>query len=88
MENLLLQYGVANLGYAFGGLGFAFAAAQLLVNVFCAIGVSNAIQKREAEGRDALLVPRLVWIVGTFFSGLVGVLIYWAMHHSTLSREP
>ena len=88
MEHLLLQFGMGGLAYPFGGLAFALAAAHLLVNVFCAIGISNAIQKREAEGREPLLVPRLVWIVGTFFSGLVGVLIYWAMHHSTLSREP
>lgn len=87
MNLLLLQFGVENTTAAFGGLSVAFAMAQLLVNVFCAIGVANAIQQREAGGRDPLLVPRLVWIIGTFFTGLVGVLMYWVMHHSKLSRE-
>jgi len=87
MTPLLFQFGVEQMGFAFGGLGFVFALAQLLINIACAVGVANACEKREAEGREPLLVPRLVWIIATFFSGLVGVLIYWVMHHSTLSRE-
>ena len=84
---LLLQIDSMTIAYSLGGWGVAFAIGQLLVNIFCAIGVANAAQQREDQGRNLVLVPRWVWFVGTFFSGLVGVLIYWAVHESTLSRE-
>ncbi|PCJ53637.1 MAG: hypothetical protein COA70_08015 [Planctomycetota bacterium] len=87
MSPLLLQVGSSTIAYSLGGWGVAFALGQLLVNIFCAVGVANATQQREAQSRSLVLVPRWVWIVGTFFSGLVGVLIYWAVHESTLSRE-
>ncbi|MDA0667688.1 MAG: hypothetical protein O3A95_06810 [Planctomycetota bacterium] len=88
MNTLLIQLGMGNAAFAFGELAFVFVIAQLAVNVACAVGVANACQKLEANGREPVMVPRLVWIVATFFTGLFGVLIYWAMHHSTLSREP
>jgi len=87
MPLLLLQVDSSTIAYSLGGWGVAFAIGQLLVNIFCAIGVANAAQLRETQSRSLVLVPRWVWIVGTFFSGLVGVLIYWAVHESTLSRE-
>jgi len=88
MESLLLQFTTSNVSFHYAGFGFGLATiGQLIIGVFCAIGVANACQKMEVQNREPLFVPRLVWIIGSFFTGFVGLLIFWLMHESTLSRK-
>ena len=46
MFPLLLQMDSATIAHSLGGWGVAFAIGQLLVNIFCAIGVANAANKK------------------------------------------
>ena len=58
-----------------------FAAPFALVHLIVAIGVL-----RDRLPGSARFAPKLVWALAVLLGGLVPLLIYWTIHHSTLAR--
>ncbi len=55
---------------------------------FVIAGVAAIAVYRDAENRQLLVLnlPPLWWAAVTFLSSLAGLLVYWILHFSTLSR--
>jgi hypothetical protein len=69
------------------GLYYAAAVVVPLLHVFLAAGVLNDCRQLAARGRRTELVPAVVWTVAVLTTGLLGLAVYWLVHHSTLRPE-
>jgi hypothetical protein len=63
-----------------------FIIATAVVHIVFAIGVLKDGQRIHGAGNETVLVPFWVWALATLLGGVVIAAIYWAVHHSTLSR--
>jgi hypothetical protein len=64
-----------------------------LVHIACAIAVYHDAMKLGTRTRanptplSTVMVGALVWAGGTLLLGLVGLALYWLVHHSSLSAR-
>ena len=65
----------------------ATVLGQLIVNVACAIGVSNMVDSLEDDyGDDATyILGRGFWVIATLVGGLITAGLFWLMHFSKMS---
>lgn len=66
------------------GLYYVAALAVPLLHVFLAVGVLNDSRQLAARNRRTELVPAVIWTVAVLVTGLLGLTVYWLLHHSTL----
>lgn len=65
----------------------------VLVHIACAIAVYHDAMKLGTRTRanptplSTVMVGALVWAGGTLLLGLVGLALYWLVHHSSLSAR-
>jgi len=73
-------------------LAIAFAVLMWLVTIVVhitfAVGVFSDAQKLAPSGRRCRFVEPFVWMLAVLLGGVVPAALYWALHHSTLCREP
>lgn len=65
-----------------GGLAIA------IVNITFAVGVfADSTRMRNDQGRRTKIVPGPMWAFATLMGGVLTVIAYWLIHHSTLSNR-
>jgi hypothetical protein len=62
---------------------FCLFAASLHITL--AVSVYKDATTREREGRGPLFIGPRAWCIAALLSGIVGLLVYWLMHCSTLA---
>jgi hypothetical protein len=68
-------------------LAMVFSLLHVAVAVGCAMAIAEANRRMEAQGRKPELLSSLMWVLAGLVGGVVTLVIYWAMHFSTLSRS-
>ncbi|MBI1311539.1 hypothetical protein GC176_09545 [bacterium] len=66
-------------------IGFFLGGA--VVHVVLALAVWEDGTRLDRDGSPTFFVGPFFWAVMTLMCGLLVVLVYWLMHHSTLRRE-
>ena len=67
--------------------GALFWVAAAIVHIIFAVAVYRDARRLGSKGRHPVLVDAWAWVLGTALGGVLVVGLYWAVHHSTLSRE-
>jgi hypothetical protein len=70
-----------------GGLGFlpcVVAVAAFVMHVAFAIGVGHDTRRYATRHGTTVLVDPWVWTLATLMGGVLVVVTYWLLHHSTL----
>ena len=58
-----------------------------LVHIIAALSVSKDIGDCSKHNIRIHLMPGFYWVISVLITGIWGLLIYWLIHHSNLSRE-
>ncbi|MCX5644508.1 MAG: hypothetical protein NTZ17_07455 [Phycisphaerae bacterium] len=66
-----------NTGAFFFGLTF-------LMHFFFAMGVFSAARGLRRRGEKVMFAPPIVWALLTLLRGMLALLPYWLIHHSSL----
>ncbi|ASG67614.1 hypothetical protein CDV26_03690 [Francisella halioticida] len=61
-------------------------AFNVLIHIFCGLGIAKDIPKILNKRLTTILLPKNIWILVGLVFGIWGLLIYWLLHHSTISR--
>ena len=61
-----------------------FFGLTLLMHFFFAMGVFVAARGLRARGEKVMFAPPVVWAFHTLLWGMIVVLSYWLIHHSSL----
>jgi SNF family Na+-dependent transporter len=60
--------------------------AIILLHFIFASGVAKDIGNLNKRNIPTLIIPGYAWVLTTLLMGLFGLLAYWLIHHSTLSK--
>ena len=66
---------------------YIIAILTVLVHVICAMAVAKDIGNFAKRNVTPQLMHHFGWVITVLISGVWGFLIYWLMHHSSLSRK-
>lgn len=59
----------------------------MFVHMLSALAVSKDVGDLTKRNIGTCLMPRFSWIISVLITGIWGLLIYWLIHHSSLSRK-
>jgi hypothetical protein len=65
-------------------VGLFFFGLTFVLHFFFAMGVFSAAHRLRARGEKVMLAPPIVWALHTLLWGMLVVLPYWLIHHSSL----
>jgi hypothetical protein len=80
-----MNFNIGNMDSLFF-LWALFIVATAVVHIGFAVGVLRDGQRIYSVGNRTVLVRFWVWALATLLGGVFVAGIYWAVHHSTLSR--
>ncbi|KEI35629.1 hypothetical protein [Allofrancisella frigidaquae] len=60
---------------------------SVLIHIFCGLAIAKDIPKVLDKRLTTILLPKNIWILVGLISGVWGLLIYWIIHHSNISRD-
>lgn len=70
-----------------GFLGVIFWIIVLIVNIAFAIAIYKACEEMDKAEKKVLYVDRAIWALSAAVTGLLTVIVFWLIHHSTLAQE-
>ncbi len=65
---------------------FILMILMVILHVFIAAGIARDVGQLQKRQLAPLFLPGSVWVLAGLLSGLLGLLVYWLIHHSSLSR--
>ena len=75
------------VGQIFSTLGVVTWALVIVVNVSLAVAVFKNASTLERQRGSAPLGAPIIWALATLMGGVLTVLAYWFIHHSTLNPQ-
>lgn len=60
----------------------------VIVHLACCVGIASDATKLRRQARGPFFLLPYQWAAAGLLTGLLGVGIYWAIHHSTISTLP
>ena len=60
---------------------------MVLLHIVCALGISRDLGHLAKRKILPQLLPSAGWVLAGLITAIWAVLIYWLMHHSSLSRQ-
>lgn len=72
-------------GFFFGLFVLGFWAAAILLHIACALAVAADGKLYARHHRRTVLLTPGFWTLVSLFTGLLGLVAYWALHRSTLN---
>ncbi len=73
--------------HQFESLQTLFLLAIVIVHFALATGKARDIGLLIRQGKTTWLVSGVWWVFSTLLTGIIAVLAYWLIHHSTLVRQ-
>ncbi|WP_119343410.1 hypothetical protein [Facilibium subflavum] len=67
-------------------MSILISVLSVIVHIVCALGVSKDLGNFHKRNIAPQLMPNFAWVLTVLVTGVWGFLIYWLMHHSSLSR--
>ena len=61
-----------------------FFGLTFLMHLFFAAGVFRAARGLRRRGEKLIFAPPVVWAIHTLLWGIIALLAYWLIHHSSL----
>lgn len=58
-----------------------------LLHIVFATGVAKDISNLNKLDIPSRLIPGIAWVLATLIGGILVLVAYWAVHHSTLARK-
>jgi|688.fasta_scaffold262219_2 hypothetical protein len=58
-----------------------------LLHLLYAAGIAKDIGNLEKRSIQPLFLPGIGWVLAALLGGIFTVLVYWLIHHSTLSKK-
>lgn len=75
------------LGGSLQTLQYLFLAIQVILHVVFAAAVARDSGHMEKTGAKTVLVSGIMWAFATLLGGVFVAVVYWVLHHSTLTRS-
>lgn len=77
----------AYLGSSLHTVQYLFLAIQVILHIVFAAAVARDAGHLEKTGAKTLLVSGVMWAFATLLGGVFVAVVYWVLHHSTLTRS-
>jgi len=58
----------------------------VILHVICATAIASDIGQLHKRNIPPQLLPGSGWVLAGLLTGLLGLVVYWFMHHSSLAR--
>ncbi len=58
----------------------------VVLHILCATGIARDIGQLHKRHIPTQLLAGSTWVLASLLTGLLGVIVYWLMHHSSLAR--
>lgn len=84
MDNTIWQQGLHTI--LFNGQTLIMVM-MVLLHIVCALAISRDLGHLAKRKILPQLLPSAGWVLAGLIVGIWAVLIYWLMHHSSLSRQ-
>ncbi len=68
-------------------LSILFILLTGLLHILYAGGIAKDIGNLAKKSIQPLFLPGIGWVLATLLGGIFTVLVYWLMHHSSLSKK-
>lgn len=68
-------------------ISYIVSSLTVIVHLFCTLAVIRDLSNFSNHYIKPQMMPNFAWMVSVLISGIWGLLIYWIMHHSSLSRR-
>ncbi len=68
-------------------LQYLFLAIQIILHIVFATAVAHDAGQIEKTGSKPILVSGVIWAFATLMGGVFVGVVYWLLHHSTLTRK-
>lgn len=62
-------------------------AFSVLIHIFCGLAIAKDIARVLERRITTVLLPKNIWILVGLVFGVWGLLIYWLIHHSTITKD-
>lgn len=66
---------------------YLFLAIQVILHIVFAAAVARDAGHMEKTGAKTLLVSGVMWAFATLLGGVFVAVVYWLLHHSTITRS-
>ena len=60
---------------------------NIIVHLLCALSVSKDLGNFSRNKISPTLMSNFAWIVVSLATGILGLFIYWVMHHSSIAKN-
>ena len=57
-----------------------------LLHIICATGIAKDVGQLHKRNFPTLLMPGSGWVLSGLLLGVLGLIAYWLVHHSSLAR--
>ena len=64
-----------------------YILTKAVLNVIVAGAIYGDSRRLESQGGATILLSPPLWAIVTLFGGILGLLIYWLIHHSLLGSR-
>lgn len=92
IDTILMGLGLFSHSHGSASIGVALAIISSLLGVIAHLGFAIGVYidgKRMLQQRmGPFLAGPFIWAIMTFAGGIVVIAAYWAIHYSTLRRQP
>ncbi len=68
-------------------LSLLFLVLSAVLHLLYAVGIAKDIGNLSKKHIQPLFLPGIAWVFAALVGGIFTLLVYWLMHHSSLTRK-
>ena len=82
-----MQAFLQQFGSSLQTISFLIMLATVFLHILFAAGVAKDIGNMQKRNILPMILPGFAWVLTALITGILGVLAYWFVHHSSLARK-